>query len=142
MITAALLFITSYVSIAAVIGLVGSILALVVAWFTLIALPDDYKKYVINGALAVLAGSVVYQFAYARGAYVHERRIQAAIAAVEKAHKAAAAKINAEQARMRREADTAIAQANQKLKDLEDGAKKGPNPVCVDRGLARRLRNL
>lgn len=132
----------NYVSIVGLLGIGSGILALVALWFTLIVLPDSYKKLAINSAIGLIALGATYQFAYARGVHVDDLRHRAAIAATEKAHKAAAAKITDEQEALRKQADAALVEAHKQLKELENAASKGPNPVCIDRGLARRLRSL
>lgn len=121
-------------------GAGGIALALVV--FNVIPLPDFVRKWVIMAGAVVLAAAAVYQLGYAKATFAaRERQLEANIRA-EKARAIVAEEIVKEQSTMIAQAEKDAAASAKRMKELSDAAAKGPNPVCVDRGLARRLRSL
>jgi len=134
--------ILSFISPLFVIGAGVLIVGALAIFFGLLVLPDDYKKIAIKGGLLAGAGFLIWQAAYAWGVYAIQQKVAEEIAQVAAKQQEYAERINKEQAELRRKADLSIRQANDKLKEIQNAAKVGPNNACVDRGLAKRLRSL
>ena len=124
-------------------GATGGLL-LAVAALGLFALPGWLSRPAIVAGAGLLSAGLLYQTAYARATHAAELRIEREAAAAERARAERAEAITQDLER-RAERDRAVlADSERKLQELTDAlaTHADRDRGCLDRDLARRLRNL
>lgn len=107
-------------------------------------LPGFLRRPLIGAGLALLVGAALFQAGQAKGAHDAFAREAARVLAVEQARTKVARDIT-DRVAVQAVKDLAAAEAtNRKLQEIADAMRKDPDRdrVCVDRGMARRLRAL
>lgn len=122
----------------------GGLVILVGAVLALHLLPSFVVRPIILVGAVMLATGAVYQVAFARATHASQLR-QADLARDVEAQRAAAAETITRQIAEQASRDLAdLSARNKQLQDLTDALQTSPSRdrVCVDRDLARRLREL
>jgi hypothetical protein len=107
-------------------------------------LPGFLRRPLIGAGLALLVGAALFQAGQARGAHEAFAREAARALAAEQTRTKIAKDIT-DRVAIQAVRDLAAAEAtNRKLQEINDAMRKDPDRdrVCVDRGMARRLRAL
>lgn len=131
-------------SILATLSGIAGIALIALAVFGTTFLPSFIKQPLIIAGICLLVGGALYQAGQAKGAHLaFEAEASRALAAETKRADLAEA-TNKQQAAQAAKDLAAEKADNAKLKELNDAASKDKDAgvTCVDRDLARRLRNL